>query len=727
MLVCSFVGNSLRLAAAPCVLLGLLGSLGCSSDKQNNSATGGVENSSGGESPGAGGTATSNGGSATAANGGSTSATNGGSTNAASGGAAGASKGGSGNTLGGAANGGSSVGGTAGNAPPVSKFIVVDQFGYLPDSEKIAIIRDPESGFDASDSFTPGKSYALVNAADGTQSQAAAPVAWNAGALDASSGDHAWRFDFSKATAPGDYYVLDVEKNVRSYSFRIANDVYRDVLKQAVRMFFYQRVGQEKTAALAGAGWADAASHVGALQDHHARLYNDKANAATEKDLWGGWYDAGDYNKYTSWTASYVENLLRAYSESPQAFSDDYGIPESGNGVPDVVDEAKWGMDYLIRLQNSDGSLISIVGEASASPPSAATGQTLYGSPNTSGTLAGAAAFAYGARTFAALGNAAYADDLLARAKKAYAWAEQNPSVIFKNNDDASGTSGLGAGQQEVDDYGRNMWKLDAAVQLFAATGDAAYKAYVDANYTKAHLFSYTNYVAPWDVAAQDALLEYTQANGASANVVKAIRDAYLAGASGSGNLGAITSDKDPYLSSMKDYTWGSNSTKSNVGITLYDVVTFGLDSAASAEYARAAQRYVHYIHGVNPLSLVYLTNMGAHGAENSANEMYHSWFSDGSAKWDRVGTSTFGPAPGYLVGGPNPSYDWDACCPSDCGTSSNNALCGSAPLSPPKGQPPQKSYKDFNSNWPLDSWSVTEPSDGYQVAYIRLLSKFVK
>jgi hypothetical protein len=623
-------------------------------------------------------------------------------------------------------NGGSGVGGNSGNLPPVSKFIVVDQFGYLENSEKIAVIRDPETGFDADESFSPGKSYALVNANSGEQVATAAPVAWNSGALDASSGDHAWRFDFSKTTATGDYYVLDVEKNVRSYVFRIANDVYRDVLKQAVRMFFYQRAGQEKTAEFAGAGWADKASHVGPLQDHNARLYSDKNNAATEKDVWGGWYDAGDLNKYTSWTAGYVENLLRAYVENKVAFGDDYGIPESGNGVPDVVDEAKWGMDYLVRLQNSDGSVLSIVGEASGSPPSSATGQTLYGSPNTSGTLATAAAFAYGARVFAELGQDAYATDLLARAKKAYAWGEQNPSVIFKNNDSASGTSGLGAGQQEVDDYGRSMLKLDAAIQLFLASGEATYKTYIDANYDKAHLFTYSNYVAPWDTASQDALLEYAKASGATASVAKAIRDAYLAGASSAGNLGAITSDKDPYLSYMKDFVWGSNSTKSNTGISLYNVVTFGLDSATASEYERAAQRYVHYIHGVNPLSLVYLTNMNAHGAENSVNEIYHTWFADGSAKWDRVGMSTYGPPPGYLAGGPNPSYDWDACCPSGCG-SGNNALCGSAAPSPPKGQPAQKAYKDFNTNWPLNSWSVTEPSDGYQVAYIRLLSKFVK
>ncbi|MCK4746258.1 MAG: T9SS type A sorting domain-containing protein, partial [Bacteroidales bacterium] len=104
----------------------------------------------------------------------------------------------------------------------------------------------------------------------------------------------------------------------------------------------------------------------------------------------------------------------------------------------------------------------------------------------------------------------------------------------------------------------------------------------------------------------------------------------------------------------------------------------------------------------------------------------FHSWFKNGSPLWDRVGTSTYGPAPGFLTGGPNPSYNWDGCCPSGCGSSSNNAKCSSESISPPKEQPNQKSYKDFNTSWPLNSWSVTENSCGYQVRYIRLLSKFV-
>ena len=177
----------------------------------------------------------------------------------------------------------------------------------------------------------------------------------------------------------------------------------------------------------------------------------------------------------------------------------------------------------------------------------------------------------------------------------------------------------------------------------------------------------------------------------------------------------------------MADYTWGSNSVKSLVGNQFAAVVSRRLDAASNADMTRAASRYVHYLHGTNPLSLVYLTNMYAYGAESCANEMFHTWFADGSAMWDRAGTSTYGPPPGYLTGGPNPSYDWDACCPSGCGGTANNAVCTSTPISPPKGQPAQKAYKDFNTPWPLNSWSVTEPSDGYQIAYIRLLSKFVR
>jgi len=651
-----------------------------------------------------------------------------GSANGASG-TTGSGDAGAGNVPAGEAGSSAGTGGSGTVSPPqapLSKFIVVDQFGYLPDSEKIAVVRDPQTGFDANDAFTPGANYSLIDAQTGAIALSAAPTPWNAGATDTSSGDKAWWFDFSKVTQPGTYYVLDTEQNVRSDLFEISETVYREVLKQAVRSFFYQRVGQAKDAKWAGAQWTDTASHVGPGQDHECRAFASKDDASSAKDLWGGWYDAGDFNKYTNWTAGYVVSLLHAYLENKAAWGDDYEIPESGNGVPDVLDEAKWGLDYLTRLQNDDGSVLSIVGEASASPPSSAKDPSYYGPASTSATISTAGAYALGATVLGSLGKAELADyvsDLQSRALKAWTWAEANPTVTFKNNDAASGSAGLGSGQQETDDYGRSMMKLESSVYLYQLTKDAQYRDYFDGHYQSAHLLANGNFAYPFEAGTQLALLYYTSLDGATAGVKDAILKSYAAGMSGDDNFKAHSGNRDPYLSYMKDYTWGSNSTKSNQGSMFYDMQTFSVDSSQSVDSRRIAGRYVHYLHGVNPLGFVYLSNMFSFGATVGVTTFFHTWFSHGSALWEKAGVSKYGPAPGFLTGGPNPSYSVDGCCPNNC----SGLSCDSEPLSPPLGQPPQKSYKDFNTSWPLDSWSVTENSGGYQVNYIRLLSKFVK
>ncbi len=223
-----------------------------------------------------------------------------------------------------------------------------------------------------------------------------------------------------------------------------------------------------------------------------------------------------------------------------------------------------------------------------------------------------------------------------------------------------------------------------------------------------------------------DAALEYTKAPNATASVVADILSKYKSGVEGSGYFGTLRSNTDPYLAYLQAYTWGSNQTKSDQGNMFADVASFNIDPAANADAMRYAARYVHYMHGVNPLELVYLSNMSGFGAERSVTRFFHSWFAKGSV-WDAVGVSKYGPPPGYLVGGPNPSYNWDSCCPMSCNGAGNNALCGSTPPSPPTGQPSQKAYKDFNDAWPLDSWQISEPDDGYQAKYVRLLSKFVR
>jgi endoglucanase len=603
---------------------------------------------------------------------------------------------------------------------PLSANIVVDQFGYRPTAEKIAVVRAPQAGFDAPSSFAPGPNYALVDAHTGHYVLEGPPAAWNGGAIDPSSGDKAWWFDFSSVTLPGDYFVLDEAQSLRSDVFSISDTVYDDVLAQSVRMLFYQRAGFAKAAQFAGVGWADGASHMGPLQDPQCRLYSSPNDATTEKDVHGGWFDAGDENKYTNWGAQDVIQLLRAYSENKAGFHDDYNIPESGNSIPDVIDEIKWELDWLLRMQSGDGSVLSIVGEDSESPPSSAKKPSLYGPANTSAALSSAAVFAYASSVFRSVDPryAAYADTLKMAAVAAWAWGQANPAVMFQNS------GKVGAGEQELDaGYGLPMRKIEAAVYLFELTGDTAYRDVFDANYMQAHLFTQGNYVDPYSIDVQDTLLEYTKASGATASVAQGIKDAYKAAMGGAPNFPSLRANADPYLAYLHDYVWGSNQIKAAQGIVFYDVVAFGIDASSNADAMRGAERYVHYVHGVNPLDLVYLSNMGGHGAAKSITRFFHSWFAHGSPLWDAVGTSVYGPPPGYLVGGPNPAYSWDSCCPSGC----SGASCGTSVLSPPHGQPPQKAYKDMNDGWPLDSWSISEPDVGYQANYIRLVSKFVK
>jgi hypothetical protein len=565
------------------------------------------------------------------------------------------------------------------------------------------------------------------------------PTAWNDGATDTMSGDKVWWFDFSDVTTPGTYTVVDLDKGLRSAEFEINDRVYRDVLKHAVRMYFYQRAGFEKTAATVGADWADAASHMRARQDPQSSPWKAigswaKSDVSELKDLHGGWFDAGDYNKYTSWTARVVVILLRAYDENPNAFGDDSGTAESANGIPDILDEVKWALDWLERMQNIDGSLLCVQGLNHASPPSAATGPSYYGPATTASSLMGAAAFAYAAKVYSARGEEAlkrYGDDLAMRAKKAWDWAIANPMVLYYNNDDVRqpGSRGLASGQQEMDDADRLFAKFEAAVYLYELTGDTTYKGFVESKYTS---------IVPawgptqWDSERQELLLYYTRLPGIAAQVRSRILTKFIAGVSGNDDqLPMVIDNKDPYRSPINAYGWGSNGSKAQQA-RLYQLLALNSDDSATAARAdSAALGYLHYIHGVNPLGLVYLTNMKAAGAEHSASTMFHTWFAHGT-RWSEVSGTMPGPPPGYLVGGPNPKYSTDKCCTAPIGTpgyrcsgSATFALCRNSYM-PPRQQPPLKSYRQFNEGWPANSWEVTEPSTAYQARYIRVLARYV-
>ncbi len=591
--------------------------------------------------------------------------------------------------------------------------IKVDQFGYLPSAIKVAVISQSNVGKFSPESYSPGTTFEVRKVSDNSAIFSGSPVAWNSGLVHDQSGDKVWHFDFSTVTTEGEYYVYDVTNDKKSYNFRIANNVYDDALKAATRVFYYQRRSTDKPAQYAGIDWQDGMAFLNSKQDAECMLYGS-SDVSTKRDLRGGWFDAGDYNQYITFTVSAMTDLLKAYQLNPSVWGDSNNIPESGNGIPDLLDEIKWELDWMLRMQNTDGSVLSVKGEpaniqGATTPPSTYKKEQRYGPATTAASYTAAAVLALASKVYASIKQTSYSQTLRNAAINAYQWAEAHPSVKFSNS------GKLCAGENQPDDNGVTRIKLIASIYLFDLTGENSYKTLIDSKIDS------WSWISMFESEMNDAWLTYYNAPEATTDVKNKIKTKFVLGvAQNSDYLSSYSSNADAYRAFMRseNYTWGSNKTKSAVANTIINLTKYGIQVDSALHY-NAAQGYLNYMHGANALDLCFVTNMSAYGAENSANQIYHTWFDHGS-KWSA------NPPPGYIPGGPNKYYKLDNCCPSGCGSSQNNVLCNNADAKAAIGQPTQKCYANINDSWPVNSWEITEPGIYYQAAYVRLVSSFV-
>jgi endoglucanase len=604
---------------------------------------------------------------------------------------------------------------TAWAAPTrTSDNIHIDQFGYRPTATKVAVIGSPVQGFNASETFAPSvgaNQYELRRWKDDAVVLRGTLTPWNGGATDATSGDKAWWFDFSSIQEVGSYYVFDVGNNVGSGRFEIHPDVYNNLLRTATRVFFYNRCNAEKKAQHAGTNWADGPSFVKAGQDTECRSVRDRTNAATARDLSGGWWDAGDYNKYVTFANKPVHQLLDAYTQQPAIWTDDLNLPESNNNVPDLLDELKWELDWLLKMQNPDGSAILKMGlvanaPGASLPPSTDTRPRFYyPEKSTAAAVAIAGMLAHAALVYDNVpGLKAYAATLRQKAILSFDYYENTPTKTTATDDRT-----IEAGDADWDEKTQQKARITAAVYLFALTGEAKYKQLVDANFRDIPVMSWWG---PYDVPWGDALLYYASLPTATASTAEAIRTRKVTEGRRL-DIYRPTATTDPYRAFMptNQYHWGSNHLRADFANIAGDIAAYKLDEADRTVYLNRAEELLHALHGLNPLNLTYLSNMGVLGAEKSISRIYHSWFADKSA-WAEAGKSAKGgPPPGYLAGGPNKDY-----APGE----------GNCILVPPCNQPPQKSYRDWNTVWPDASWKITEPAIYYQAAYIKALARFV-
>ena len=427
----------------------------------------------------------------------------------------------------------------------LSEFIHVDQFGYYTEASKVAVLSNPQVGYNSLKTYEPSTTLELRNAVDHTIVFTAAPTAWNGGATHTQSGDQGWWFDFSSFKTEGEYYVIDPENGQRSGKFVISCNPYDQVLTASSRMFYYNRANIAKSATYAGTDWADANSFMGNTQDGNARYVNDPENAALERDLSGGWFDAGDYNKYVTFAYRPVDQLLWAYTNNPQAFTDDTNIPESGNGIPDIIDEIKWELDWLLKMTNPDGSTIIKMGNIDygtndQSPPSSNSGTRYYGPTCTSASISVAANMAHAATVLRKFPEfQAYALTLKATAEAAFAY------VLPRIN---SGTLEIDCDDQSIKS-GDADWNADAqieaaivaAVYLFELTNDPVYQDFLTARVSTNEPVS-TSWWGPYKMPTNDALLHYTKLSNANGSLAGTILNS-ISNSTGNEHFGFNTSE----------------------------------------------------------------------------------------------------------------------------------------------------------------------------------------
>jgi endoglucanase len=607
---------------------------------------------------------------------------------------------------------------------PHQRYIAIDQFGYRAQMTKVAVLVDPERGWNAADSYNPEGVFEVRRWSDGSVAFSGRVTPWNAGQVDSASGDRGAWFNFTRLQEPGLYYVYDPKNQLRSHPFEIGEDVYAKVLKTAARMFYLNRANFEKKAPFACLGdrcWPHGVDNMGPGQDKQARSVTDRKNAKTARDLSGGWWDAGDTNKYVTFSNEAVHQLLTAYQERPDTFTDDFGIPESGNGIPDLIDELLVELAWLKKMQPDDlegGVLLKLgnVDYGDPLPEESKFPRYYYPAACSSATIALSSELAHAAvvlRTLPAF--ATYATELRERAERAWDHYHAHPKS------DACDDGTIKAGDADKPLAEQEQTAVTAAVYLLDLTGKAAYGEFINEHYTRTEPFESDT----WSLYRQsqgDALLHYTHLEAANGSVANAIKQRKVSQADGI-DLYRMRPQFDLYRAFMRPvtYHWGSNNQRAAVGNTNLDLVVHKLAKQADdvQSFTDRAAGMLHSFHGVNPMQLVYLTNMYAVGGDACADEAYHVWFRDQHPKWDNARTSELGPAPGYVTGGPNKAY---------CKGQPSDHACTRSPV---RDQPPGKAYVDVNTGYdpssPYDkSWELTEPAIYYQASYLRLVSKFV-
>ncbi len=302
------------------------------------------------------------------------------------------------------------------------------------------------------------------------------------------SGEQIFECDFTNLSTSGTYYVY-VPGIGRSFNFDISNKVMDKAYFTAARGLFYQRCGTELQPPYADAKWSHAACHLNDGYPHtswlNSSLYNGESMNEQVKMPFG-WHDAGDYGKYATPGISALYYLLSVYQFFPEKFGDgELNLPESSNGIPDILDEAHHELKWLLNMQAADGGVYERVTTlqwpTSMPENDLASRYISEKTTNTTGQFAAIMAMAYRLYKPFWPGFAKYC---LERAKLAMTFLGNHPSVKPEGGYLTENTGmGGGAYPDPEGDLDERAW---AAAELYKATGELSYRNMFD-TYWAAH------------------------------------------------------------------------------------------------------------------------------------------------------------------------------------------------------------------------------------------------
>jgi endoglucanase len=463
---------------------------------------------------------------------------------------------------------------------------------------------------------------------------------------DTASGDTVQLIDFSRVTRAGAGYTITVGDQT-SHPFDISSRIYDTLPNDALEFYYQQRSGIPIEARFVGAEHARPAGHLGAAPNKGDTSVPCLAGVCDYSlDVRGGWYDAGDHGKYVVNGGISVWQLLNAYERSQlvrgadrRAFADGtQAIPEAHNRVPDILDEARWELEFLLRMQVPDGQPLAGMAHHKIhdenwtglpTRPELDDQPRFLHAPSTAATLNLAATAAAGARVFARF-DRGFAARLRVAAEQAWTAAVAHPAVF------AAGADSNGGGAYDdtnvTDEF---YW---AAAELFTSTGRPAYRAAL----TASPLYFAKSFAAggfSWQsVGALGDLTLALVPNRLPRRDVAGIRAGIATAADG--YVASIHSQGYPVPIGATQYVWGSNSQVLNNAL----VIGAAADYTGRPAYRDAAVETLDYILGRNGLNQSYVTGYGEHATQN---EHHRFWANQLDATLPH-------PPAGTIAGGPN-------------------------------------------------------------------------